>query len=150
ALDAWVESVASIDGVYRVYFDGTAVFNHWHEYRNAIYSYIYLVCSDNSMRAGNVSVVKSYLQKYSLVPPTDSPSPTDSRAHIALATSSAGTWTVLRSSPINDLAFRKTYESVGRKLLQRRGDLAKELRETHADGYSSGGVDFWKDVIPGW
>jgi hypothetical protein len=136
ALDAWVAGEASIDPVYHVYFNNTPALNTWNEYRGVIYTYILFACCDEN-KNDDVDLVQQYFQRYSLPPPTTS-----------AATSGSDPWLILRSSSINDPAFRVAYQSVGQSLLRRREALLEELIKTPASGYSSGFIDFWRDVIP--
>jgi len=137
AENTWVIGESGVDPVFAVYFDNTTALTMWKEYQSAIYQYTRLACCDPKQEE-YVDSIHRYFEKYSLTPP-GGPSPLGSNP-----------WSILRSSSIQDPAFGPIYQSLGQQLLRRRGDLLKELLRTPARGYSSGFVDFWRDVVPGW
>lgn len=134
ALDGWVDAEATIDPVFGFYFPESRARDLWSQYRDVVYNYIALSGCARDPR-GYVTVIRKYFEAH----PLPNPDPPPRR----------DPWAILAESTPNESAYQEIYGWLGQQILRHRGSLLREmLAESHARGYCSGFVDFWKEVSP--
>lgn len=113
AADEWVRRSNELPTpMFRTYYAGEPVLDHWNEYQDAMYKWAVLgCCTTVPGRAGIVDDLRAYLEKRvgeaSRTPPTEYP------------------WAALKAGVDTD-----TYQWVGFYLLRGRGALLRDLRKS--------------------
>ena len=131
--DAWEAAQGTIDASYAVYFRDSAARDTWLAYRGEMYRYISLGCCDE-FREEDTRLLRMYV------------------VDVEPLSTGSDPWSVIACGIGEGCEvaseFARGYTRIGIKLLGKRGDLLRELRQTKPAGFSLGWRDFVADVWP--
>lgn len=119
----WTEASAELDPLMYVHYDETSAEVHWQRFQDAVFRLIDMSYVDRpDARAGQVAVVRRYLDDYPRLP-----RPSSREEETAFRVLSCA-----RPRCNENAAFVEWYRWVGHQLMRRRGEVARDILDADA------------------